>query len=84
MYIVTDYTEDFCTERYYYKKKENAVEGFKNIIREFYKQNKEIFCDLCEELLEENRTFEDFLDECVEKGCCDDVADIDLINWEDE
>jgi hypothetical protein len=84
MYIVTDYTEDFCTERYYYKKKENAVEGFKNIIREFYKQNKEVFCDLCEELLEEDCTFEDFLNERVEKGYCDDVADIDLIEWEDE
>ena len=84
MYVITEYIDDFYTERYYFKKKENAIEGFKNVIKNFYKQNKEIFCDLCEELFEENRTFEDFLNECVEKGCCDDVTDIELIEWEDE
>lgn len=84
MYIVKDYTEDCYTERYYYKKEENAIKCFRNIIREFYKQNKDVFCDLCEELFEENRTFDDFLNECVEKGYCDDVAVIDLIKWEDE
>ena len=84
MYVITEYIDDFYTERYYFKKKENAIEGFKNVIKNFYKQNKEIFCDLCEELFEENRTFEDFLNECVEKGYCDDVTDIELIEWEDE
>lgn len=84
MYIVRDYTRDFYCERYYYKKEENAVKGFKNVIKEFYKQNIKLFCDLYEDLLEENRTFEDFLNECVEEGSCDDIAEIDLIEWEDE
>ena len=86
MFIVRDKTEEFFVQDYFYKKEENAYKKFREIITNFFydEQNEDVYDDLMHELREEGKNFYDYLNECVDRGECYDVADIDLIPWEDE
>lgn len=86
MFIVRDKTEDFFVQDYFYKKEENAYKKFREIIINFFydKENESCYNDLMCELKEEGKTFYDYLNDCVDRGECSDVAEIDLIPWEDE
>lgn len=86
MFIVRDKTEEFFIQDYFYKKEENAYKKFREIITNFFydKENEDCYNDLMYELKEEGKNFYDYLNDCVDRGECYDVAEIDLIPWEDE